>query len=231
MDDAGRDFTARRRDFGPWFAVAQAVINDSETGPGLQTDIIPNVRARGVRSRGRSIPWRALSSDARACASCVELGLRLAANLRRKPGILQDLLENHDCLRRLLEAFENQRLAQEHARDRRAIAFPIRPTSSEPLRNPPHESFDPRQRAAVAPFRISAGGTGGCGVCWAGVGAGFLQSRLRLRGPGDLLAHKRNIVPGHRKQLDDREGPKQADRNDKRRAYRLPGNRSMCCGF
>ena len=34
---------------------------------------------------------------------------------------------------------------------RRAIAFPIRPTSSEPLQNPPHESFDPRQRAAFAP--------------------------------------------------------------------------------
>ena len=59
----------------------------------------------------------------------------------------------------------------------------------------------------------------------------FLRSRLRLRCPGDLLSHKRDIVPGHRNQLDDRKSPKQADCNDKRTAYRLLGNRRMYCGL
>ena len=125
-----------------------------------------------------------------------------------------------------MEAFENQRLTQEYARiagqylsqffQRLQSRFKIPHTRvsirvSEQLLRLPHFRRRGRRLLRLLGWRR----------------CDFLRGRLQLHRPGDLLSHQRDIVPGHRKQLDDRKSPKQADCNDKRDAYRLPGYRRM----
>ena len=171
MDEAGRDFTARRRDLVPGLPSRRRASTIPRLAPGCKPMSSRMSAPADSGSRRERLPSALAPAGARACRKCVELRLRLTANLRRETGILQDLPREPRLPLQIDRDVREPAPCARARRDRQATAFPIHPASSEPLQSLPPESFDRRQQAASCAFRVSAEGAGGGCGCWAGEGA------------------------------------------------------------